>query len=379
MRIRRVEVSPLVRRLRQAFQGSTYRIVSRNTLFVEVETEDGVLGEAFGGDEDIHQAKVVEVANRYLAPRLAGRMLLPVEDLWRAMAETSPLPFHNRGIHTLDLLNHAVLMQAIAIIDLALWDALGKTLGVPVNRLLGRARERVPVIGIGGYKQRPDPVEGLVEEVESFLAEGAAGIKLKVGGRPVEQDLRRVDALRARFGSGLLLACDANQAWTLEEAVAFASGAASLGLAWLEEPIRWDDQYVGLARLREKTDIPISAGQGEIAARGCRDLILNRCIDILNVDATIAGGITEWRRAAEFAGMMDVRVGHHEEPQVAIHLLASIPHSTCVEIFPDRERDPMWHELVAEKPEIRDGAMIPPERPGFGLSYNREVIDRYRS
>jgi D-arabinonate dehydratase len=269
-------------------------------------------------------------------------------------------------------------MQAVAIIDLALWDALGKSLGVPVNALLGRARERVPVIGIGGYKQRADPLEGLLEEVDAFLTAGVCGIKLKVGGRPVEADLRRVEALRDHFGDRILLACDANQAWSLEEAVRFAAGARPFRLDWLEEPLRWDDQYVGLARLREKTEIPINAGQGEISALGCRDLILNRCIDILNVDATIAGGVTEWRRAAAFAGMMDVRVGHHEEPQVAVHLLASVPHSTCVEIFPDPERDPMWHELVADKPEIREGAMIPPERPGFGLSYNREVIDRYR-
>jgi len=122
----------------------------------------------------------------------------------------------------------------------------------------------------------------------------------------------------------------------------------------------------------------VVAGQGEISSLGCRDLVLNGCVDILNVDATIAGGLTEWRRAATFAQMMNVQMGHHEEPQVAIHLLASVPNATYVEIFPNPERDPMWHELVADKPRIEDGYMHVPQKPGFGLTYNYDVIRRYR-
>ena len=377
-KIKNIQVIPLVRRLNRAFQGSTYQIVSRNTLFVRVETEEGILGEAFGGDEDIYQAKVVAVANEFLAPRIIGMELLPIEELWQAMISTAPLPFHNRGIHTLDLINHAVLMQAIAIIDLGLWDTLGKALNKPVWRLLGGFRNKVPVIGIGGYHRSAGDLEGLVSEVESFLAFGLSGIKLKVGSLQITQDLKRVETLRKHFGKRLLLCCDANQAWTLDEALQFARGAKDYELEWLEEPIRWNDQLVGLRRLREETDIPIVAGQGEISSLGCRDLILNRCVDILNVDATIAGGVTEWRRAATFAQMMNVKMGHHEEPQVALHLLASVPNSTYVEVFPDPERDPMWHELPENRPPIRDGYMEASEKPGFGLAYNREIIDIYR-
>ena len=148
-KIARIEVVPLARKLAEAFHGSTYRIVSRNTLYVKVETDGGVVGEAFGGDEDIYQQKVVEVANRFLAPRLVGRELAVPDELWNLMSTTPGLPFHNRGIHTLDLINHAVLMQAIAIIDIGLWDALGKVMGKPVFRLLGAFRDRVPVGAAG--------------------------------------------------------------------------------------------------------------------------------------------------------------------------------------------------------------------------------------
>ena len=118
-KIKSIQVIPLIRKLNQVFEGSTYRIVSRNTLYVRIETSDGIVGEAFGGDEDIYQQKVVEIANEFLAPRLIGEELQPVERLWEIMFSTKGLPLHNRSIHTLDMVNHAILMQAIAIIDLA--------------------------------------------------------------------------------------------------------------------------------------------------------------------------------------------------------------------------------------------------------------------
>ena len=236
----------------------------------------------------------------------------------------------------------------------------------------------MPVVGIGGYHRDAEDAEGLIREVESFTAAGVCGIKLKVGSEEVASDLRRVEIVRRHFGESFVLACDANQAWTFDQALQFARGADSFGLAWLEEPVRWNDQLVGLRRLRDQTGLPVVAGQGEISSLGCRDLVLNGCVDILNVDATIAGGLTEWRRAATFAQMMNVQMGHHEEPQVAIHLLASVPNATYVEIFPNPERDPMWHELVADKPRIEDGYMHVPQKPGFGLTYNYDVIRRYR-
>ena len=174
-----------------------------------------------------------------------------------------------------------------------------------------------------------------------------------------------------------MIACDANQAWTFRQASQFVRAVRDLRVEWLEEPLRWFDQIEGMKRLRQVTNIPINAGQGEISSWGCRDFILSGCVDVLNVDATIAGGITEWRKIASFADMMNVSMGHHEEPQVALHLLAAIPNATFVEIFPDRDRDPMWYELVAERPRISEGYMYLPQSPGLGLNYNPEIIDRY--
>ena len=271
------------------------------------------------------------------------------------------------------------LDAAIAIIDIGLWDAAGKALGKSILRLLGGDCEKIPVIGIGSYHRECQSLQDLISEVESFLETGLSGIKLKVGTVTVQEDVRRVEALRTHFGEHLVLACDANQAWTFHQALEFTRQVSDYHLDWLEEPLRWNDQFLGLKQLRQQTRIPLVAGQGEISSLGCRDLVLGSCVDILNFDATIGGGISEWRRAAAFAEMMNVRMGHHEEPQVAVHLLASISHATYVEIFPDRNRDPLWHELIVDKPQIENGYMCVPNNPGLGLQYDWELVNRYRA
>ena len=243
-KIRTIQVIPLIRRLDRVFSGSTYQIVSRNTIYARIETEGGIVGEAFGGDEDIHQEKVVRIANESLAPRLIGNEIWPVEPLWRKMFTTPDLPLHNRGIHTLDMINHAILMQAIAIIDMAIWDAVGKSFGKPLWQLLGGFRSRVPVVGIGGY-YKPGALEELGEEIQLCIDLGLAGIKLKVGKASVDEDIRRVEYIRKHFAETFVVACDANQAWTYEQALRFAQGVADLNLEWLEEPVAGTTSWRG--------------------------------------------------------------------------------------------------------------------------------------
>jgi L-alanine-DL-glutamate epimerase-like enolase superfamily enzyme len=214
--------------------------------------------------------------------------------------------------------------------------------------------------------------------VRSYQQSRIAGIKLKVGRVDVAQDVERVDAVRQAVGGDFILACDANQAWTPEQAIEFCHAVAPYNVRWIEEPVRWYDQLGGLRLVAQATPIPVVAGQGEITRFGCRDLLTYAGVGILNVDVTIAGGVTEWRRIAAMAGAFNVQMAHHEESQVALHLLASIPHGLYVEIFPNIQRDPLWYELQAERPAIQDGYMLLDDRPGLGLLLNEEVIRRFR-
>jgi L-alanine-DL-glutamate epimerase-like enolase superfamily enzyme len=380
MKITQVEIIPLVRKLDQVFEGGTYRIVNRNTLVTRVYTDEGLVGEVFGGDEDQLQQPIVSLVRDHLAPLLIGEDPRSPERLWgRLFGEGGKVDLGNRSIHVLDLRNRAVLMQAIAALDMALWDLLGKIYKVPLYKLLGGHRDKVPVIAIGGYYQAGKGQNQLNEEMLHYQAAGMAGVKFKVGRKRVVDDLRRVAEVRAVVGDDFIIVCDANQAWTPQEAIEFCRGAEPLKVGWIEEPVHWYDQLEGLRMVREATHIPVNAGQGEISAYGCRDLVRARCVDILNVDVTIAGGVTEWLRVAHMAGLAHVQMAHHEEPQVALHLLAAVPNSLYVEIFPNYERDPMWVDLPVEPYRIRNGYMELPNRPGLGMDLNKEVIARYRA
>jgi D-arabinonate dehydratase len=379
MKIERIEIIPLERNLDREFVGGTYKIVSRNTIVTRVYTDAGVVGEAFGGDEDRLQAPVVNLVRQHLAPLLIGEDGRDVERIWEKLFHSN-VDLGNRALHVLDLNNRAILMQAIAAIDNALWDALGKYYQVPLYKLLGGYRDRLPVIAIGGYYYKGDENHrALQEEVLSYKEMGLSGLKLKVGRASLAEDVARAQAVREATGNDFMIACDANQAWEIQHAIQFCRLVEPLNIRWMEEPISWYDQLGGLRQVSQATSIPVVAGQGEITRFGCRDLVLHGGVRILNVDVTIAGGITEWRRIAGMASALNVQMAHHEEAQVAMHLLASIPHGLYVEIFPHPDRDPMWYELPCERPLIRDGYLHLPNRPGLGMDLDPLIIERYRS
>ncbi|VFR76068.1 L-talarate dehydratase @ Galactarate dehydratase [plant metagenome] len=240
----------------------------------------------------------------------------------------------------------------------------------------------MPVISIGGYypKDGSDPAVAIAKEVESVRQAGCIGIKMKVGRATLEEDFERVRAARKAGGKDFVITVDANQGWHPLDAVKFcvAMEKADLGVRWMEEPVKWYDQTDGLMLLATKTSIPINVGQGEITGRACRDLITKGGVSILNLDVTLCGGITEWQRVADMARFMNVEMAHHEEPQVAIHLMAANPHALFVEIFANRQRDPLLWELPEGFPDIRDGYMAVPQAPGLGIRLRPEVIERYR-
>src|SRR5258708_34210729 len=165
MKITRIEIIPLVRKLEEAFSGGTYRIVNRNTLVTRVYTDVGIVGQVFGGDEDQRQDSVVGVVREHFEALLVGEDARNPERLWKKMFDLN-IDLGNRSIHTLDLNNHAIKMQAIACVDMAIWDALGKYYNVPTYKLLGGCYDRVPIIAIGGYYQER---KGATERQDEIL------------------------------------------------------------------------------------------------------------------------------------------------------------------------------------------------------------------
>jgi L-alanine-DL-glutamate epimerase-like enolase superfamily enzyme len=334
-------------------------------VITRVHIEERVVGEAYAGDEDAGLAAIVRIVHDEIEPQLIGQDAFAVERCWELARPA-----------TYDILRDRRLgLVACAGVDTAIWDAIGKRLGQPLWRLWGGYRDRMQMISIGGYYGPGD--DAIRDEIEELRALGVAGLKFKVGGRTPEEDAARFRVAREAAGPGFVLAADANQAWTPTEAIRFARLVSDCNLAWLEEPCRWANDRRAMRDVRYSAGVPVCAGQSEYSAAGCRDLMAEGAIDICNFDASWSGGPTEWRRAAAVALTYDVAMGHHEEPQVAAHLLASVPHGRYVECFhPDR--DPIWWNLVTNRPRLSDGWFDLPANPGLGWELDPDYVDRYR-
>ena len=363
--IRDVELIPILAPLAQEYRGSYYRMANRATVVIRVRTDEGLVGEAYAGDEDETLARIVAVVRDEIVPRIVGEDALAVERCW---ARAFPVTFDQ-------LRDRRVALVALALVDHALWDLVGKASGLPLWRLWGGYRERMPVNIIGGYYGRD--LGGIRDEVSEWIEMGFRGCKFKIGQLTPEEDADRVRVVRETAGPDFVITVDANQGYPLAAALRVSSLIRELGIRWFEEPCQWRSDRRSLREVRARSGIATCAGQSEHSAAGCRDLFELGAVDVCNFDASWSGGCSEWRRMAAVAHVYELEVGHHEEPHVALHLLASQPHSTYAEVFhPDR--DPLWWNLVMNRPALEDGTMRLPDAPGFGWELDESYVDRHR-
>jgi L-alanine-DL-glutamate epimerase-like enolase superfamily enzyme len=368
MRLHSVEAIAVDIPLTRNFGGSTYAVLKRSTVITRLRTVEGPVSEVYNGDDREHGAEIVRLIQDELAPLLRGQDLCQGEALWERLFALSHASRDRK-----------TLMEAIACVDCAIWDLVGKARGQSVAGLLGgRLRERLPVISIGGYYREGKTLADIGREMESYRRAGMAGCKFKVGGLAPEADAERVRAARAAAGPDFVLAVDANRGWSVEDAGRFARLVEPLDIRWFEEPCHWHDDARMMAAVRRATRIPVTAGQSEITSHAVRRLLDAGAVDLVNFDASEGGGVTEWRRAAALCAQAGVQMAHHEEPQISRHLLAAVPHGTYVECFADPERDPAWQALWANRPSVKDGTIAVSDDPGFGLVLDEALIRRYR-
>jgi D-galactarolactone cycloisomerase len=359
--IQRIETTAMRAPLGRRFSGSAYSMDNRCTIIVRVTTADGIVSETYSGDTDDEQALIVAIIHDELAPAVIGRSARDPEGAWRAMEPATNNILRDRGL----------ALQAIAAVDTAIWDTLGRALGHPLYRIWGAVTDELPISVIGGYYHLD--AGQTADLIRSYVDAGFAGVKFKVGGRSPEVDAERVRVAREAAGDGFAIMVDANQGYELRDAVAFGRLVADYDVRWFEEPCRWTNDRRWMRDVRYQTGIPITAGQSEVTLRGLRDLVEEGAIDVSNFDASWAGGPTVWRKAAGLCAAYGVQLGHHEEPQVASHLLASVPDHTFVECF-DEERDPFFWRLTDMSTRIRDGRYRLASGPGFGIELDWDYV-----
>jgi len=363
--IRRIELIPIVVPLAREYRGSYYRMTQRATIITRVVTDEGIVGTAYAADEDKTLRDIAAVIRDEITPRLVGENAFMYARCWE---RAHPVTFDQ-------LRDRRIGLVALACVDLAIWDAIGKALGRPLWQLWGGYRDRMPVNIIGGY-YGGDAAQ-IHDEVAEWRAMGFRGCKFKVGGVSPEDDARRVHAAREAAGDDFVITIDANQGYRLADALELCRRLADANIRWFEEPCMWANDRRDMREIRARGGIPVCAGQSEHSPSACRDLMEAGSIDVCNFDASWSGGATNWLRMAALSHVYSVDLAHHEEPQVALHLLASQPNGTYLEVFhPDR--DPIWWNLISNRPEIVDGSVALPLAPGFGWELDTDFIDRYR-
>ena len=204
--IDRVETIALRAPLARRFSGSAYSMDNRCTIIVRVTTADGVVSETYSGDTDEEQALVVDIIHEELAPAILGRSARDPEGAWRAMEPSTNNILRDRGL----------ALQAMAALDTAIWDLLGRALGQPLHRVWGAVTDEVPISVIGGYYHL-DAAQ-TADLIRRYVELGFAGVKFKVGGRSPAEDAERVRVAREAAGDGFALMVDANQGYSLRQA-----------------------------------------------------------------------------------------------------------------------------------------------------------------
>jgi L-alanine-DL-glutamate epimerase-like enolase superfamily enzyme len=361
--VRAVALSvPLARPTRIA----TRTVRAREFVLVWVDGDDGVAGLGYTYVGTVGGRLVRDAVLECLRPLLVGEDPDLIERHWAAMYQDSLL-IGRRG----------ALLRAISAVDVALWDRLGQVAGLPLYRLLGAQRDAVPCYASGGYYRDEDPVAAVTAEMERYVGLGFRDVKMKVGGAPLEVDVARVRAAREVLGAAGRLALDANNAYrSVPEALRAARAFEPFDPWWFEEPLS-PDATAGHAALARELEMPVATGELHQTRWEFRDLLERQAADILQPDAGVLGGISEWLKVAHAAQVFDVPVAPHWHADLHVHLAGATPNCLTVEWFRLEEDIYNFERLLAQRLQPRDGTLALPRRPGLGLVLDEDAVARY--
>ena len=375
MKIAAIETFDLTCPLERPFGWSQGWLDQRSTTLVKVTTDDGLVGWGEGA--------AASLIDGLLAPLLIGHDPMDRAGLWERM------------FHALYNGNNAVGLagSALSALDIALWDLAGKATGLPVCALLGgKVRDKVAVYATGLYYTEGEFPDRLLDEARGYVAAGFKGMKTKVGGLSIAEDVARVRALRDAIGPDIHLMVDANEAYNATTAIRIGQQLADLDLVWFEEPVNAQDLD---AYLEVKAALPMAIAGGEnLRTRyEFKPYLTRRAYDIVQPDIMHCGGITEMQRICAMANACGIQINPHvwgSPVMIAatLHLAATLPpcpparnaqpymQEPVMEF--DRTPSAIRQELCAVPFDQEDSFVLVPTGPGLGIEVDEEVVERLR-
>jgi mandelate racemase len=329
-------------------------------LLIDLETEQGVTGRSY-----------VFCYLRAAAGAIIN-LIDDVEDVIRGDQVDPPALWAKLSGRFALIGVQGIVRMAMAGFDVACWDALAIAAGLPLARMLGAEPKPIPAYNSCGLGLMDD-VGALAAEAEKLLAVGNfRAVKLRLGYATLERDIAAVHAVRKRIGGDVHLMIDYNQVLSVDDALARGRALDAENIYWLEEPIRHDD-YAGAARLARELKVPIQIGENFSLPAGMAAALEQAKPDYVMPDLERIGGVTGWRQAAELAAVNRIKMSSHLFPEASAHLLAATPTGHFLEYVD-------WANVLLQEPlKITDGQAIVPQRPGNGMLWNKDAVDRYRT
>lgn len=344
MKITKVFATATAEKRSQPIRDALQWLDASGHAHITIETDDGITGTSSTYFGRVVQAPKVlsHFVNDVLGPEIIGEdpfLVRGIRDkLWKLT------DYHG---------TQGLALFGISGIDIALWDLMGRALEQPVWRLLGAQRTMVPAYSMSGWLNYP--IEELMRITEKAMSQGFCGVKMKVGAPTLEEDIKRIEGVQSVVGDKGLVMVDANQVFTVNEALRRGRVYEEMGCYWFEEPLRADDTE-GLAQLAHDLTIPIASGENNYGKRQFRELFERRAIDIVQPDLRRAGGVTECLEIGLMADAFNIPYASHGGG-IHLHVLAALPNTLFME-----------SGLIPEGSSIKlvDGCYPLPEEPGFG-------------
>lgn len=341
-----VDLEPKVRRTDaiQSFE-------SQETPIVRITDSDGAQGTGYSYTIGTGGPAVIALLGRTLAPMLVGRDPERIQEIWNAML------FHTHATAV-----GAITSLALAAVDTALWDLRCRRAGLPLWKMAGGAKPSVPLYTTEGGWLHIETSE-LVDDALEAKQRGFAGSKIKIGRPHISEDLSRLSAVRAAVGDAYEIMTDANQSFTLPEAIRRTKALEAVGAAWFEEPMPADD-VTAHARLAAATSVPIAVGESMYSLSQFKDYLHASACSIVQADVARVGGITPWLKIAGMAEAYNVPICPHFLMELHVSLVCGVQNAPWLEYIPQLD------VIAPTGMRVEAGHAIPSDDPGLGIGWD---------
>lgn len=337
---------------------ATFEIPAVDTCVITLRVKEGLSGIGWCAAFGAERCRAMMAMVRDLFGVLINKDAADTEENWATMRQAAS--FVGRD---------GISAMAIAALDTACWDIKAQAAEVPLWRLIGGYRRKIPCYSSEGLWINASEEE-LKAEAELFLRRGHSGMKLRVGLPLLDDDISRCSAVREVIGPDAALMVDANQGWSVEEAKVACRELSAFDLEWIEEPVDHEDVR-GCADVVAGAKIPICQGETNWNARGLRHLVVAGAADVLMADLQRCSGITGWIKAAHIAKEFNVPITPHLFHEVSAHLMSAFSHSIWCEYMP------WWEPILKEPIPLKGDHILLTDKPGIGIEWDEEACKRF--